>query len=77
MAIANPQWIKVADARHTRDVPVYCTFHARPFIYWKTTDGVSGTWFGRGSAGVEVTTGITDRNDVAGALQAAALSALV
>jgi hypothetical protein len=77
MAIANPQWIGIAHGRHYQDVIDFCRAQGRPFIYFRENPAQTGTWFGCGSAGVEVTTGITNKNDINGALQAAAASALV
>lgn len=77
MAIANASWILVADGRHATDVPAYARAQGRPYIYFRENPTQTGTWFGVGTAGVEVTTGITDRRDVNGALAAAAASALV
>jgi hypothetical protein len=77
MAIANPQWIGIAHGRHAYDLPRFFRANNRPFIYFRENPTATGTWFGCGSAGVEVTTAITDPNDINGALQAAAASALV
>lgn len=77
MAIADQSWIKVAFGRHEQDVVDYCRLQGRPFIYFRKTAAQTGTWFGCGSAGVEVTTGITDPTNINGALAAAAASTLV
>lgn len=77
MAIANASYIGVAYGRHFRDLAVYFRANGRPYIYFRENPTMTGTWFGVGSAGVEVTTGITDRDNVNGAIAAAAASALV
>lgn len=77
MAIADASWIIVAQGRHEQDVVDYARLQGRPCIYFRKTAHSTGTWFGVGSAGVEVTTGITDKTNVNGAIAAAAASALV
>lgn len=72
MAIANASWIGVANSRKDRDVINFYVAQARPFIYWKTTNAITGAWFLRDSAGTETTTGITDRDNINGAIAAAA-----